>query len=115
MDKVPVMVMRNKTNVDRYLASSMDVGDWEDENLDVKLDEVQNAYIIARKDLAIPTMADFEEHKAAHATFKQQLIKEFGKDAITSFNFELICEHYVPVNIEITKEQYEYSRELVED
>lgn len=28
------MVMRNKTNAERYLASSADVGDWEDENLD---------------------------------------------------------------------------------
>lgn len=32
---IPVMVLRNKYNQERYLAACADVGDWEDENLDV--------------------------------------------------------------------------------
>ncbi|MFD1776976.1 hypothetical protein ACFSF2_24175, partial [Paenibacillus rhizophilus] len=63
MDKVTVMVMRNKTNAERYLAANADVGDWEDENLDVTFDNIQNGYMIIRKDKLAPTAEDFEEHK----------------------------------------------------
>lgn len=114
MNKVPVIVLRNKTNLDRYLASSMDVGDWDDENLDVTVKDIQNAYLIVRKDLAVPTTADFEEHKALHAKFKQMLIEKFGENACISMDFEGVCEAYEPVNIEITKEQYDYAKELME-
>lgn len=114
MNKVPVMVLRNKTNPSRYLAASMDVGDWEDENLDVTIKDIQNAYLIVRKDLTVPTIADFEEHRALHAVWKKALIKQYGDDACISLDFEGVCEHYEPVNIEITQEQYDYSRELAE-
>lgn len=114
MNKVPVMVLRNKTNQDRYLASSMEVGDWEDENLDVTMKDIQNAYLIVRNDLAVPTTEDFEEHKALHEEFKQLLIKKFGENAHISMDFEGICEAYEPINIEITQEQYEYAKELME-
>lgn len=112
---VPVMVLRNKTNAERYLASSADVGDFEDENWDVAMKDIQNAYLIVRKDLATPTTKDFEEHKDYHAKWKQALIERFGPDAFISMDFEAVCEHYEPVNIEITQEQFEYAQELMEN
>lgn len=114
MDKIPVMVLRNKTNPERYMASNMDVGDWDDENLDVKMDDIQNAYIIVRKDLAVPTQADFEEHKQFHAEHKRRMIEMYGAAAFISLDFEGACDHYEPVNIEITQEQYKIALELME-
>ena len=114
MEKVPVMVLRNKTNPDRYLASSADVGDWEDENLDVTIENIQNAYIIVRKDLAVPAQADFEEQVNWHAEHKRRMIERFGENAFIGLDFEAVCEHYEPVNIEITQEQYEYALALME-
>ncbi|CAM4100348.1 hypothetical protein L1N85_10850 [Paenibacillus alkaliterrae] len=115
MNKIPVMVLRNKTNADRYLAANIDVGDWDDENLDVTMNDIQNAYMIVRKDLAVPTVSDFEEHKDYHAKWKQILTKKYGNDAFISMDFEGVCEAYEPINIEITKEQYEYAKELMEE
>lgn len=109
---IPVMVLRNKTNPERYLAADADVGDWDDENLDVTMAEIQNAYMIIRKDLAVPTAADFEEHKSFQAKWKQMMIEKFGDDAFISLDFDAVCEHYEPINIEITQEQYEYAKEL---
>lgn len=115
MNKVPVMVLRNKNNPERYLASSMDVGDWDDENLDVTIEDIQNAYMIVRRDLAVPTISDFEGHKSFHAAIKQKMTEEYGEDAFISMDFDAVSEHYEPVNIEITQEQYEYAKELMED
>lgn len=112
---IPVMVLRNKTNPERYLAASADVGDWDDENLDVKLNDIQNAYMIIRKDLAIPTAADFEDHKKWHAELKRVLTEKWGPAPFISLDFDGVCEHYEPINIEITQEQYEYAKSLMED
>lgn len=72
---IPVMVMRNKTNPVRYLALNVDVGDWDDENLDVTIQNIQNGYMIVRNDLSVPTITDFEEHKFLHAEHKRLLTK----------------------------------------
>lgn len=115
MDKVPVMVLRNKANNERYLAANADVGDWEDENLDVTLEDIQNAYVIARKDRAAPTSKDFEEHREFHRRLKEVLTEKFGPDPFMSLDFEEACEHYEPVIVHITPEQLEYARGLMEE
>jgi hypothetical protein len=111
---IPVMVLRNKTNSERYLAACMEVGDWSDENLDVTINNIQNAYIIVRKDLAAPTSEDFEEHKASHIEFNRHMIEKFGDSAFISLDFEGVCEAYEPVNIEISYEQYKYAIEMMD-
>lgn len=115
MKKIPVMVLKNKTNTERFLASSMEVGDWSDENLDVTMDNIQNAYCIIRKDLTVPMVEDFETHKTYHTKHKEHMIKQFGEDAFISMDFEGICEQYEPVNIEISQTQYEYAKQLMEE
>jgi hypothetical protein len=112
---IPAIALRNKTNSDRYLAANSDVGDWDDENLDVTLDNIQNGYLIIRKDLIAPTMADFEERKEWHQKLKDVLTNMFGPDPFVSLDFEAVCEHYDPVNIEITPEQFEYAKQFMED
>lgn len=114
MDKVSVMVMRNKSNAERYLAANADVGDWDDENLDVTLNDIQNAYMIVRKDKLVPTTADFEEHKKWHEELKRVLTEKWGTDPFISLDFGAVCEHYEPVNVEITQEQLQYAQELME-
>ncbi|QUL57550.1 hypothetical protein KDC22_14365 [Paenibacillus tritici] len=114
MDKVSVMVMRNKTNAERYLAANADVGDWDDENLDVTIADIQNAYMIVRKDKLAPTAADFEEHKKWHTELKRVLTEKYGPDPFMSLDFEAVSEYYEPVNVEITHEQLQYAQELME-
>lgn len=114
MNNVPVMVLRNKTNAERFLAADIDVGDWDDPNLDVTLKDIQNAYMIIRKDLSVPTEADFEEHKNIHAEHKRVLTEKFGSNTLISLDFEGACEAYEPINIEITQEQYNQAKELME-
>ncbi len=111
---IPVIVMRNKSNPERYLASSMESGDWSDENLDVKMDDIHNAYMIVRKDLAAPTVEDFESRKTFHAKFKEHMVKKFGEDAFISLDFQEVCKYYEPINIDISQKQYEYFSEQME-
>ena len=112
---IPVMVLRNKINPDRYLAANIDVGDWDDENLDVTIHDIQNAYMIIRKDLAVPTTKDFEEHKVLHAEHKRLMVERFGDSAFISLDFEGVCEAYEPFNTAITLEQYNYAKKLMEE
>ncbi|SYX87671.1 hypothetical protein [Paenibacillus alvei] len=83
--------------------------------MDVTLKGIQNAYMIIRKDHSAPTTEDFEEHKKWHAELKRVLTEKFGSDPFVSMDFEAVCEHYEPVNIEITNEQLEYAMELMEE
>jgi hypothetical protein len=115
MDKVPVIVMRNKTNAERYLASSIDVGDWDDENLDVAMEDIQHAYMIVRKDLQPVSQQDYEAHVNAELDHKKQMIERFGDSAFISLDFDDVLAAYEPVNIEITQEQYQIAKELMEE
>lgn len=112
---VPVIVLRNKVNQDRFLAANMDVGDWDDENLDIKMDDIQNAYMIVRNDLQPVTQEDFENHKKMHADYKKAMIERYGDNAFISLDFEEVLKAYEPVKIEITQEQYEYAKSLWEE
>ncbi|MBU5672702.1 hypothetical protein [Paenibacillus brevis] len=112
MNQVPVMALRNKKEPDRYLAASPDVGDWSHERLDVTIDDIECAYLIARKDLTQPTLEDFEEQKRWHAAHKQIMIAEYGQDAIIGLDFEDVCENYEPAFLGITRKQYREAFEI---
>jgi hypothetical protein len=58
MNTIPVIVLKNKLKEDRYLASSIDVGDWEDPDLDVTLNDIESAFIVWRKDFKKPNEED---------------------------------------------------------
>ncbi|XQY90661.1 hypothetical protein ACNRWW_14135 [Metabacillus sp. HB246100] len=112
---VPVIVLKNKSKEDRYLASHMDFGDWEDPDLDVKLNEVECAYMIWRKDLSVPNEVDVENVKKESEELKKFMIKKFGDAAFVSFDFEEILKVYEPINIEISYEKFEIAKDLNED
>lgn len=114
MGKVPVIAFKNKSKEDRYLAQSMDVGDWEDPDLDVDGKEIENAYMIWRNDLTKPTEQDFESVKAASAAHKKYMLDRFGPDAMVSFDMEEILKIYEPVHLEITQEQYKHALSLID-
>jgi hypothetical protein len=114
LKKIPVIAFANKSKVNRYLAASMDFGDWEDPDLDVKQEEIENAFMIWRNDLTKPTEQDLENLKAESAAHKKNMHDKFGPDAMVSFDMEEILEHYEPLYLEITQEQYEIALSLVE-
>lgn len=112
---VPVIVLKNKTKNNRYLASHMDSGDWEDPDLDVKIDEIECAYMIWRDDLSVPNESNVEEVRKFSEIYKKHMIDKFGEDAIISFDFEEILKVYDPVNIEIPYEKFEIAKDINED
>lgn len=112
MKKIPVIVFKNKSKVDRYLAANMDVGDWDDDALDVSINEIENAFMFWRKDLAKPNEEDIEQLKNDSRAYKKFMIEKFGNDALVSFDVERWLEYYEIVHLEVTREQYEYAREL---
>ena len=112
MNKIPVIAFKNKSKESRFLAASLDVGDWSDEDLDVSIEDIENAFMIWRKDLSAPNEQDVESLKAESAAHKKIMRDKFGPDAMVSFDMEEILNFYDPVHLEITKEQYEHALEL---
>lgn len=112
--KIPVIALKNKLKENRFLAANMDVGDWEDPDLDVAIDDIGNAFLIWRKDLTKPTDEDLENVKEASARHKKYMFDKFGENAIVSYDVEEWLKHYDPVDLEITKEQFEQAKEIAE-
>ena len=112
---VPVIVLKNKTKNNRYLASHMDFGDWKDPDLDVTFDEIECAYMIWREDLSVPDESDVEEVRKFSEIHKKYMIDKFGEDAIVTFDFDEILKVYEPENIEIPYEKFEVAKDLNEE
>jgi hypothetical protein len=112
VEKIPVIVFKNKSKEGRYLAASIDVGDWSDEDLDISIDDIENAFMIWRKDLSKPNEQDIEQLKDESEAYKKMMVEKFGEDAIISFDVEKWLQLYEPVNLEITKEQFEHAIDL---
>lgn len=111
---VPVIVLKNKNKDNRYLASHMDFGDWEDPDLDVTFDNIDCAYMIWREDLSLPDASDVEEVRKFSEIHKKYMIDKFGEDAFVSFDFEEILKVYEPQNIEISYGTFEIAKDLNE-
>ncbi|WP_416149476.1 hypothetical protein ACM26V_00305 [Salipaludibacillus sp. HK11] len=111
---VPIIVLKNNLKNNRYLPSSMDLGEFEDADLDITIEEIQCAFMIYRKDLLMPDESDIENVRKESEAHKKFMIEKFGKDAIVSFDFEEILKVYEPVNIEISLEKFEASKEMNE-
>lgn len=110
MRKIPVIALKNKSKENRFLAANMDVGDWDDLELDVALDDIGNAFLIWRKDLEKPTEEDLENVKQGSIQHKKYMIEKYGKDAIVSFDVEEWLKYYEPIHLEITEEQFEIAK-----
>jgi len=114
MRKIPVIALKNKSKENRFLAASMDVGDWDDPELDVALVDIGNAFLIWRKDLTQPTDEDLENVKEGSIQHKKYMVEKFGEDAIVSFDVEEWLKHYEPIHLEITEEQFEIAKDNAE-
>lgn len=108
---IPVILFRNKNEHDRFLTLGPDFGDWEHENLDVTLDEVENALMIVRFDKQKPTEKDYNKYVEMHLEYKRKMIERYGPNAFISLDFEKVIEHYEPYHYEITEEQYLKAKE----
>lgn len=111
--KIPVIALKNKSKENRFLAAHMDVGDWEDPELDVTLNDIGNAFLIWRKDLTQPTEKDVEEVKQDSIQYKKYMIEKFGKSAMISYDVEEWLKHYEPINLEISAEQFELLKKIL--
>jgi len=114
MRKIPVIALKNKSKENRFLAANMDVGDWSDPELDVSLDDIENGFLIWRKDLEKPTEEDLENVKEESARHKKYMLEKFGKAAIVSYDVEGWLKHYEPIHLEITEEQFEIAKDNAE-
>lgn len=112
---VPVIVLKNKTKDNRYLASHMDFGDWEDPDLDVTFDNIDCAYMIWRDDLSVPDALDVEEVRKFSEIHKKYMLDKFGEDTFVSFDFEEILKVYEPKNVEIPYGTFEIAKDLNEE
>lgn len=115
VDQVPAIAFRNKYDHDKYLAASIEFGDWSDKNLDVTFENIHRAYLIVRKDLRIPTDEDLKNHIRYHQEFKRLMVERHGESAFVSIDFDEIMKHYEPVGVSLTKEQYEKVKENWDD
>jgi hypothetical protein len=112
--KIPVMAFKSKSKENRFLAANIDVGDWSDPDLDVLLDNIENASLIWRKDLTKPTDKDLNKLKELSAEHKKHMIEKFGDNAMISFDVEEWLKHYDPVHLEITRKQFNHAKEIAE-
>ncbi|WP_163538279.1 hypothetical protein [Gracilibacillus sp. YIM 98692] len=111
MNTIPVIAFKNKAKKDRFLSNGPDAGDWSDDDLDVSVSEIENAFMIWRGDLTKPTDKDVEALKEESKAHKNFMLDQYGTDAVINFDVEQWLEQYEPVNLEITKEQWELAKE----
>lgn len=107
MKTIPVIAFKNKAKDNRFLCNGPDAGDWSDEELDVHIDDIQNAFMIWRKDFSKPNQSDVDNLLEESKMHKKNMKARFGDSATISFDVEEWLEHYEPINIEITQEQFE--------
>ncbi|WP_121605544.1 hypothetical protein [Virgibacillus sp. Bac332] len=108
---VPAIAFKNKDKTERYLSNGPDAGDWSDEDLDVAHESLEDAFLIVREDHSMPTDEDVEALLEESKAYKKFMIDKFGDDALISFDVEKWLEHYEPVLVELTEEQYTASKE----
>ncbi|WP_200411389.1 hypothetical protein [Virgibacillus salexigens] len=103
---IPAIAFKNKNKIDRYLSNGLDAGDWSDEDLDVAHESLENAFLIVRDGHSMPTDEDVEALLGESKAYKKFMIDKFGDDALISFDVERWFEHYEPVFVKLTEEQY---------
>ncbi|CDQ41486.1 hypothetical protein [Virgibacillus salexigens] len=107
---IPAIAFKNKNKIDRYLSNGLDAGDWSDEDLEVAHESLEDAFLIIREDHSVPTDEDVEALIEESKAYKKFMIDKFG-DNLISFDVEKWLEHYEPVLVELTEEQYTASKE----
>lgn len=92
--EVPAIVFKNRHKEGRYLPESMDLGDPDDDDLDITIDEIENALIVVSDDLTTPDEKDVQK------------VRDFFKSIKFALDFDVVDVHYEPVHVKLTIEQY---------
>ncbi|WP_249645883.1 MULTISPECIES: hypothetical protein [unclassified Lysinibacillus] len=111
LSDVPVIVLKNRSKEGRYLAESSDLGDWDDVDLDVTMDDIENAFIIVRDDYTEPSSEDVVKKRREFEAYKLMVQETFGSDVYIGLDFEEALKHYDPVNITIPVTAYNEAAE----
>ncbi|WP_419893252.1 hypothetical protein [Oceanobacillus kimchii] len=107
---INAIAFKNKSKEDRFLSNGPDAGDWSDEDLDVKIDSIEDAFLIVREDRSTPNDDDLKNLVMESRMHKKIMKERFGEDAIISFDVDEWFKHYDPVLISITEEELEASK-----
>ncbi len=92
----------------------MDEGDWNDENLDIPLDNIQSGFMLWRPDLQTPPdHTDVENLRAGSEALRKHFRDRYGSDAAVSFDVENWLKYYDPVNILVTRDQFDHAKQLI--
>ena len=109
---VKVMVLKNKSKEERFLACGMDNGDWEDPELDVSGEELKNAYMIWSTPEHPNLKENFQSAVKQGNEHKKNLIERFGDGAFVSLDFDEILKQYEPVEKVISESDFEHAKNL---
>lgn len=106
ISSIPVIVLKHRGKEGRYLASDVECLDWSDPDGDVTMDDIENAFIIVRKNRTKPDLTDVENTRIQSEAHKSFIFEEYGSGATVSFDFEKWLEDYEPVNIDMPVDKF---------
>ena len=112
---VDVIVFENRENKGRYLALSMEYGDFGDENLDNAFEDIENCFMLWKKDLTKPDIEEsMKEFKKQSDRTKEIMKERFGDNFFLSIDYDKIIKMYEPKIVTISHEQFEIAKNMEE-
>lgn len=112
ISSVPVIVLKHRNKDGRYLASEIELADFDDPDGDVLMDDIENAFIIVRNDRQKPGQVDIDDVVAHSEAHKAYMIKTYGPDAMVSYDVKKWLETYESVNIDMPTDKFNQAAEL---
>lgn len=106
ISSVPVIVLKHRNKDGRYLASDIELADFNDPDGDVLMDDIENAFIIVRNDRQKPGATDVEEVRLSSEAYKKNMVEMHGENAFISFDVTEWLKTYEPENIDMPVDKF---------